>query len=121
MADAKKKNTTNSKKGKNNNSLYICLAVTAAIIIAAVVAIVMINKNSGENSQGQTSSVEYTSLDETIDYGDYEAMETLSKNIQNGYATGKVVQIDGIVSHPMSKYSIVQANSDGSQKIGTEL
>ena len=79
------------------------------------------NKGGESSGSGTTSSVEYNNIDETIEFGDYEGMETLAKSIQNGYATGKVVKIEGLVSHPMSKYSIVEANESGSQKIGTEF
>ena len=47
-------------------------------------------------------------------------MYTLSKSIQNGEATGEIVMIDGVVSHPMTKYSIVEKGEDGN-KIGTEF
>ena len=33
--------------------------------------------------------------------------------------TCKVVEIDGLVNHPGQSYSIVQADADGKQKIGT--
>lgn len=57
----------------------------------------------------------------TVAYGDYAAMETLSKAIQNGEATGEVVSIDGQVinfAKGMS-YSIGEKDPDSSSRIGT--
>ena len=56
-----------------------------------------------------------------VDYGEYDEMQRVAKAIQNGEMTGQVVQIDGDVSHPGTKYSVVEANEDGSKKIGTEF
>lgn len=118
-------------KEKNNNGLYICIAVAVVVVIAIVVGVIVANNNKNSGTDGQDNSsqssktdgneVEYFSTDETIDFGDYEAMEILSKSIQNGEATGRIVKINGIVSHPMRTYSIVQENSDGTKKIGTQF
>ena len=57
----------------------------------------------------------------TVAYGDFEAMQTLSKAIQNGEATGEVVSIDGEVinfAKGMS-YSIGEKEPEGSSRIGT--
>ena len=112
-----------AKKKNNNNNLYIGIAVAVIVVIAIVAAVVLINKNKGNDSGSSdtTSSVEYNTVDETISFGDYEGMEKLSKAIQNGEMVGKVVKIKGLVSHPMSTYSVVQANTDGTQKIGTQF
>lgn len=112
-----------AKKKNNNNNLYIGIAVAVIVVIAIVVAVVLINKNKDNDSGSSdtTSSVEYNTVDETISFGDYEGMEKLSKAIQNGEMVGKVVKIKGLVSHPMSTYSVVQANADGTQKIGTQF
>ena len=48
-------------------------------------------------------------------------MEKLSKSIQNGEMTGKVVKIDGVVMHPGTSYSIGQADESSSAKIGTQF
>ena len=113
-------------KTKNNNSLYIGIAVAVVAVIAIIIAVVVINNRKGEDGDsdsgsGGSSVVEYNSVDESIAFGDYEGMEKLSKAIQNGEMVGKVVKIKGLVSHPMSTYSIVQPNEDGTQKIGTQF
>ena len=114
-------------KGKNNNALYIGIGVAVVVVIAIIVAVVMMNKNkgnggdTGKSDTGDSSYVEYNSVDESIALGDYEGMQNLSKSIQNGEMVGKIVKINGLVSHPMSTYSVVQANADGSQKIGTQF
>ena len=115
---------------KNNNTLYIGIGVAVVVVIAIIIAVVMMNKNkggsggsgdTGKSDTGDSSYVEYNSVDESIALGDYEGMQTLSKAIQNGEMVGKIVKINGLVSHPMSTYSVVQANADGSQKIGTQF
>ena len=112
---------------KNNNTLYIGIGVAVVVVIAIIVAVVMMNKNkgnggdTGKSDTGDSSYVEYNSVDESIALGDYEGMQNLSKSIQNGEMVGKIVKINGLVSHPMSTYSVVQANADGSQKIGTQF
>lgn len=112
-------------KSKNNNALYIGIGVAVVVVIAIVIAVVMMNKNKG--SDGDTSGpdgssiVAYDTVDESIELGDYEGMETLSKAIQNGEMVGKIVQVHGLVSQPMSTYSVVQENEDGTQKIGTQF
>ena len=116
-------------KSKNNNALYIGIGVAVVVVIAIIIAVVMMNKNKGGNNSndggtsdnGGSSVVEYNSVDESIELGDYEGMQTLSKAIQNGEMVGKIVKINGIVSHPMSTYSVVQENEDGTQKIGTQF
>ncbi|MGX8728315.1 MAG: hypothetical protein ACSW75_01975 [Lachnospiraceae bacterium] len=57
----------------------------------------------------------------TVAYGDFEAMQTLSKAIQNGEATGEVVSVDGEVinfAKGMS-YSIGEKDPDAGSRIGT--
>ena len=112
---------------KNNIGLYSGIAV-GLIAIMIIVAVIIIKNNNGnsssDNTSGQNTSVnssEYDNVDVSIEFGDYAGMEKLSKAIQNGEMTGKIVKIEGTVSHPMTKYSVVQANSDGSKKIGTEF
>jgi hypothetical protein len=97
---------------------------------------VVVANNKGDNKSGQSSNyssgaqsdnygtsaeIEYYGVDEMIEFGDFDGMEKLSKRIQNGEVTGKVVKIEGFVSHPMDTYSIVQVNSDGLQKVGTQF
>lgn len=116
-------------KNKNNSLLYIGIAAVVIIAIVVGVVIAMRNKggdtgSNGENSTSQTaglSAADLANVDITVAYGDYDAMEELSKAIQNGEMVGKVVKIDGIVMHPATSYSIGQANESGSAKIGTQF
>lgn len=110
----------------------ITIAIICAVIVLAVtgVAIWLIVKNNGspsDSSTSQTDSDARVTADELltttptveIAYGDFDAMQALSKDIQNGKMTGKIVSIDGLVNHPGSAYSIVQKSADGTTKIGT--
>ena len=115
---------------KNNNLIYICIAVVVviAVIIGVIVAVKGNSGNNGGNSDnGGTSqdtgltAADLAKVDVEIEYGDYDGMEKLSKSIQNGEMTGKVVKIDGVVMHPGTSYSIGQANESGSAKIGTQF
>ncbi len=124
-------------KNKNNNIIYIGIAVVV-VVIAIVVGVVLMNNNKGSGDQGNNGGTvqdsnggasegaglkasELENVDVVVEYGDYDAMYDLSKSIQNGEMVGQVVRIDGDVSHPMSTYSIVQQNADGSQSIGTQF
>lgn len=120
------------KEKSSNNNIIIIAVVAVVAIVAAVLLIVKPfdkkddNQNNQENSQQSASSrVSKDELkktpDVTVEFGDYEGMKTLSKDIQNGYATGKIVTIEGTVNHPMTMYSIVQKNESGSQSIGTNF
>ena len=115
---------------KNNNLIYICIAVVVviAVIIGVIVAVKGNSGNNGGNSDnGGTSqdtgltAADLAKVDVEIEYGDYDGMEKLSKSIQNGEMTGKVVKIDGVVMHPGTSYSVGQANESGSAKIGTQF
>ena len=118
-------------KQPNKTNIYVGIIVGAIVVAALVVGIVVAIKNSGSSSSNNSSSsssgsqtpssTDYSNVDVSVSYGDYDSMETLSKNIQNGYATGQIVKIDGIVSHPATTYSVVQPNADGSQRIGTQF
>lgn len=115
---------------KNNNLIYICIAVV--VLIAVIIGVIVAAKgnsgsNGGDSDNGGTSqdagltAAELAKVDVTVEYGDYNGMQELSKAIQNGEMTGKVVKIDGIVMHPGTSYSIGQANETGSSKIGTQF
>lgn len=115
---------------KDNKKLYICIA--AVVVVLAIVVGVVIAKgsgNSGDNGSNDNGSSQATGLkasdlknvDVEIEYGDYDGMYTLSKSIQNGEMTGKVVKIEGKVSHPMSTYSVVESNEGGTGSIGTQF
>lgn len=114
---------------KNNNLIYIGIA--AVVVIAIVIGVIVAVKGNGGGEGGDNgggtsqtaglSAADLANIDVTIEYGDYDGMEALSKSIQNGEMTGKVVKIDGVVMHPGSSYSIGQANESGSAKIGTQF
>lgn len=121
---------------KNNNKTLIgIIAAVCVVVVVAVVAVVAINSNKGNNSSDSSNSSSNSSnetttarvtanelensLDASVMYGDYEKMQSLSKSIQNGEMTGKIVSIDGLVNHPGASYSVVQKNADGTTKIGT--
>lgn len=117
-------------KAKNNNLLYIGIAVVVviAIVIGVIVAVKGNSGNNGGDSDNSGTSqdagltaADLAKVDVEIEYGDYDGMEKLSKSIQNGEMTGKVVKIDGVVMHPGTSYSIGQANESGSAKIGTQF
>lgn len=117
-------------KAKNNNLLYIGIAVV--VVVAVIIGVIVAVKgnsgnNGGDSDNGGTSqdagltAADLAKVDVEIEYGDYDGMEKLSKSIQNGEMTGKVVKIDGVVMHPGTSYSIGQANESGSAKIGTQF
>ena len=138
-------NKSNQKTKPNNGPVYAIVAAVVVVIVAIVIGVVVANNNRDdddknksqttsqtENSNSSTNNSqssggarvtpsELANADVTIEYGNYDAMKTLSSDIQNGRMTGKIVKIDGLVSHPGTKYSIVQPNASGSQKIGTEF
>ena len=116
---------------KQNKNLIIGIAVAAVVVIAIIVGVIVAknggkgnNGNSTDNGNtGQIENVEkkdLSNIDVTVGYGDYDVMFAQSKAIQNGEMVGQVIRIDGIVSHPMSKYSIGQKGDNG-QFIGTEF
>ena len=119
---------------KSKNGLYAGIAVAVVIIVAVVVGVLVANRKNNapaekdlsetgvvESITDETEPRDFSTIDETIAFGDYDGMMLLSKSIQNGEATGKVVKIEGIVSHPMSNYSIVQMTEDGSRSVGTQF
>ena len=116
-----------AKEKKNNVLIYAVIAIV--VVVAVVVGVILATKkggdggNSGDSGNGTSGSIaaDYKNVDVTIEAGDYDAMEALAKDIQNGEATGKVVKIEGVVSHPLSAYSVVVPNEDGTKKIGTQF
>lgn len=117
------------KKEQKNTTIIVIAVVAIIAIIAAVFLIVNNNKGSsdgGQPVQDSSNVAKRVSADDlkgeiykTVEYNDYESMEKLSKEIQNGYITGKVVTIDGKVSHKLKSYSLVQRNSSDNKSIGT--
>ena len=109
---------------KDNRNLIIGIVVAVVAVIAIIIGIVVGNSakptDDGSEPGPSEPTADYSMVDEIIGFGDYGAMEIQAKSIQNGEMTGKIVQIDGIVSHPMSKYSIVEEDENGNG-IGTEF
>ena len=111
----------------NKKTLYIGIGVVA--VIAIVVGIIIaVTRSSGNNNEGDGTNQstvytagDFTPIQQSIEFGDYNTMFSLAKEIQNGEAIGKIVEIEGYVSHPGTKYSIVQKNADGTKSIGTEF
>ena len=125
----------------DKKKLGIIGGVAAVVIIGVIIAIDVAtstksdeggdNKDKNGSSQQEDkkdndkktsiSADDLKNIDETIDFGDYDAQQTLSKAIQNGEKTGKVVKIEGTVSH-FSKgmsFNIGQKKTEGNQFIGT--
>lgn len=120
---------------KQNKNMIIGVAVAAVVLIVVVIAVLIvkgngndsidsgIDTNGGTNAgqiENNTTPVRYDDIDVSVEYGDYEEMFAQSKSIQNGEMLGKIVKIDGIVSHPMSNYSIGQEDENGSF-VGTQF
>lgn len=119
---------------KEKSKAGLWLGIAAVVVVIAIVVGVVVansNKNNGNGENGGTETAQTTSLtmddlanaDDVVivDINEFDKMKTTAKAIQNGEMTGKVVQIDGYVSHPGTKYSVVQENKEGTQKIGTEF
>ena len=119
----------------SNKPLIIGIAC-AVVVLGVVIGIVVANSGKTDEKKESSTSQEtkknddvktvvvvsaddLKNVDETIAYGDFDAMKALSKAIQNGEKTGKVVKIDGIISHPGMSYSIAEQSADGTTKIGT--
>lgn len=109
--------------------IIICVVV---VLVIAGVTIWLVTKNNTNNSSSsgesssQTEGAKVTSselvtgqVSDEIGYGDFSAMQTLSKAIQNGKKTGSIVSVDGIVSHKGKSYSIGENNPDKNGYIGT--
>jgi len=70
-------------------------------------------------SETGLSAADFANPDIVIENGAFASMAELPANIQNARSEGTVLQVDGdVVSYGMS-YSIVEANADGTKRIGT--
>lgn len=123
----------------------LIVGIVIIVVVAAVAGIVAINLNNSEEEQfyglydsmlerarkqkADSQNTDNLTMDDLIntddvvfvDIDEYDTAQEVSKAIQNGEMTGKVIQFDGYVSHPGTKYSVVQKSEDGSKKIGTEF
>ena len=111
---------------KNNKNLYIGIGVAVAVAAIVGVIVVLATRGGGDNGGEPTpnsvlTAGDFTPIEQSIEFGDYDAMFTLSKAIQNGEATGKIVEIDGTVSKVGSSYSIMQRNAEDTESIGTKF
>ena len=109
---------------KKNKGIIVGIVV-AVVVLIVVMVVVLVTKGDREEAiefgdGGIVVQMDYSEPDVVVEYGDYDTMRAQSKAIQNGEMLGKTVRIEGIVSHPMTKYSIVQEDEDGN-KIGTEF
>lgn len=76
-----------------------------------------------EANEGNLTAEDLANVDITIEYGDFDGMEALAKDIQNFKADDKVVQIDGDVQHFAEgmSYNIVESSPDGKEQKGTSF
>ena len=101
------------------------ILVGLAIILAITGAVWLIVRGRGgdepQPNNNDTSSVEDKTkvaagelaadkVTDKVSFGDYDAMFTLSKAIQNGEKVSAIVSVEGLVSHKTSSYSVVQEN-----------
>lgn len=116
---------------QQNKGMIIGIAVAVVVVIAIIIGVVVAvtgggngGSDGGEPETGRTNNYEtemdFSNIDASVAFGDYDTMYTQAKAIQNGEMVDAVIKIDGIVSHPMSKYSIVEKDGNGSA-IGTEF
>ena len=126
----------------DKKKLGIIGGIVAVVIVGVIIAVVIANgskggddngnKDNGSSQQkdkdddkktGTITADDLKNIDETISFGDYDSQYTLSKAIQNGDKLGKVVKIDGTVSHfgKGMSYNIGQKKSEGNGFIGTSF
>ena len=118
------------KKDNKNMIIWGIVAVVVAIAVIVGVVLVIKSKPSGSEGQGEetgqidggseTQPSTFDNVDVSVGFGDYDVMFAQAKAIQNGEMVGMIIQVDGIVSHPMSRYSITEKNEKG-EVIGTEF
>ena len=102
----------------------ILIGLAAVLVVVGVVWLIV--RGKGDNSQPENNNNNAASVEDKtkvaagelaadkvtdkVSFGDYDAMFTLSKAIQNGQKVGAIVSVEGIVSHKLSSYSVVQEN-----------
>lgn len=76
-----------------------------------------------EANEGNLTAEDLANVDITIEYGDFDGMSALAKEIQNYQDDGKVLKIDGVVLHFAEgmSYDIVEVSADGKEKRGTSF
>ena len=113
----------NNKEAKKSIG-PILIGIVAILAVVGIVWFIVSRNNGSQNgdngeNNNTTSEEDKTKVtaaelskspDETVAFGDYTAMFTLSKAIQNGEKVGAIVKVDGTVSHKLSSYSVVQEN-----------
>ena len=121
------KNVEVAVKSASKIMTYVLIGLVITAVVGVIVWKVVDKINESNtpdvqdiiNNSYRVSKDDLKNVDVEVAYGDFDAMKTLSKDIQNGKMTGKVVKIDGLVSHPGQSYSVVEKSADGKQKIGT--
>ena len=78
-------------------------------------------EKAGDAVNDAIDAAALSAVDVTVEYGDFEAMQALATDIQNGKAKGQVVQIDGTVSNFAKgmSYSIGEKDEAAGKTIGT--
>ena len=74
--------------------------------------------NGGNSAAAPAAAVDYTAPDVTIEYGDFDGISAFAEALQGGSYDGQVVKVDGISSTRMSNCAIMEADADGSSKVG---
>ena len=78
---------------KSNKTIYLIIGAVVLVVVAVTAVLVITNKNKdggssssdgGSSSSYKVSSAELKNPDVKVSYGDYDAMEALSSDIQMG-------------------------------------
>ena len=109
-------------KAAKKSMVPILIGLAAILVVVGVVWFIVRGKgNDPQSGADNGSSVEDKTkvtagelaadkVTDKVSFGDYTAMFTLSKAIQNGQKVGAIVSVEGLVSHKTSSYSVVQEN-----------
>ena len=96
-------------------------AAAEASLASSTASAASASSSSAAGADATLTADDLANVDIEIALDDFDAMYALSKDIQNGRATGKVVKIDGYVlnfAKGMS-YNIVEKSADGKERHGT--